>query len=267
MLCNLHTHSVFCDGENTPEDIVLTALKKGFSSIGLSSHAFTDFTEPFGIDDMESYVNTVNQLKYKYKDNIQIYLGIEEDALNPIKNRGYFDYIIGSHHYIKQNEKILPIDLDYATFKKCVSLFNSTEEFADNYYRTFCEYILKFKPTIIGHFDLITKFDEQDFNYLLDNKNYIKIAEKYLKQALKSGSFFEVNTGAISRGYRSVPYPSENLLHIINKEEGKVIISSDAHSAENLDFGFKEVEMLLKDIGFKYIYVLYDNEFIKQELK
>ena len=35
---NLHTHSTFCDGKNTPEEMVRAAIAKGFDAIGFSSH-------------------------------------------------------------------------------------------------------------------------------------------------------------------------------------------------------------------------------------
>ncbi len=191
----------------------------------------------------------------------------EEDALSPVKNRKVFDYIIGSHHYIKVNDKYFPVDLSFAEYKKALAQFNNNViAFSERYYSDFCDYIIKFRPNIIGHFDLITKFDEKDANLLLENKGYNKIAEDYLKKALKSECFFEVNTGVMARGHRTKPYPAENLLRIIKNEGGKVILSSDAHNIDKLDFAFKETEKYLKDIGFKHTYILYKNEFIKQEL-
>ncbi len=38
MLANYHTHTTYCDGKNTPEEIVLCAIEKGFTSIGFSGH-------------------------------------------------------------------------------------------------------------------------------------------------------------------------------------------------------------------------------------
>ena len=35
---NLHTHSSYCDGKDTPEELVLYAINSGFSSIGFSGH-------------------------------------------------------------------------------------------------------------------------------------------------------------------------------------------------------------------------------------
>jgi histidinol-phosphatase (PHP family) len=101
---------------------------------------------------------------------------------------------------------------------------------------------------------------------LLSNKDYLALSEKYVKEALKSGSLFELNTGAISRGYRKSPYPYENLLHIIEKEGGGIILSSDSHDVSTLDFYFEESKKILKDIGFSCIYTLSGGEFIKEGL-
>ncbi len=266
MLSNLHTHSTFCDGVNTPEEMVVAAINKGFASIGFSSHAKPTFS-PFGVNDINEYILRIKEFKNKYSDEIEIYIGIEEDALSPIGCRDDFEYIIGSHHYIKKDDIILPSDLNFDGFKKTLELFdNDIESFAESYYSDFCKYIKKYKPQIIGHFDLITKFDEINSNLLLSNDKYNKIAEKYLKSVLPCGCLFEVNTGAMARKFRTCPYPAVNLLKIIRDNDGKIIISSDAHSADCLDYAFGDTIDLLKDIGFKHTYVLKGNNFVKQEI-
>ena len=39
MLQNLHTHSTFCDGKNTPREMIEAAIALGFNSLGFSGHA------------------------------------------------------------------------------------------------------------------------------------------------------------------------------------------------------------------------------------
>ena len=143
---------------------------------------------------------------------------------------------------------------------------NDAGKLAESYYGAFCEYILKRKPDIVGHFDLITKFDEIDESILLCDNEYLKIADEYMEKAVLSDCLFEVNTGAISRGYRKTPYPHENLLHILKKHDSKLILSSDSHDANTLDFGFEETKKMLRGIGFEYVYVIYDNELKKDYL-
>ena len=253
MLSNLHTHTSFSDGVNTAEEVVLYAIKNGFSSLGISDHGYTTFD------------NCITALKEKYKNKIDLYLGIEEDAFAPV-NRNKFDYIIGSCHYVFKDGVYYPVDSSVESLKSTLLVFdNNPTAFADSYYKWFVDYITTRKPDIIGHFDLLTKYDET-LPLFLDNKEYKNLAEKYLLEAIKSNCIFEVNTGAISRGYRKNPYPSEELLHILKKEDAKIILSSDSHNQETLDYAFCETSEMLKDIGFKHRYVSSNSEFKKVEL-
>ena len=267
MLCNLHTHSTWCDGENAPEEIVLSALEKGFSSIGFSGHGNTHFDLRYCMKDEEGYRNEIKKLKEKYKKEIEIYLGIEEDMWDN-KNREDYDYIIGSCHYAKKDDQYFSVDSGIDYFSRCVKAFdNNPLLMAESYFENFCGYILKRKPDIVGHFDLITKWDEvEGGGFFADSKEYAALSEKYLKSVVNCGSIFEVNTGAMARGLRTTPYPYENLLGIILKEGADVIISSDSHSKDTLDFGFNEVKALLKEIGFKHTMALSKWEFVKVNL-
>lgn len=266
MKSNLHTHSTFCDGKNAPEEIVKAAINKGFASIGFSGHGYTDFDLCYCVKDVEGYQNEVKRLKEKYRGEIDIYLGIEEDAFCHAKREDY-DYIIGSSHYYVVDGTYYPIDSSPAHFKKCLEVFNyDVERMAEDYFSKFCNYINKRKPDIVGHFDLITKFDEMGDSIFLKNERYNRIVEKYMETVADSGCLFEVNTGAISRGYRSAPYPAENLLHILKKHNAPLILSSDSHAIDTLDFGFGEAKKILRDVGFTRIYHLYRGQFVAKEL-
>jgi histidinol-phosphatase (PHP family) len=266
MLSNLHTHSTFCDGRNTPEEIVLSALEKGFSSIGFSGHSHTPFDLRYCMKNTDGYIREIERLKKKYNKDIQIYLGAEEDAFVTV-DRKAFDYIIGSSHYFFMNGEYFPIDSNYDYFKRCLEIFDhNVIRLANSYYTNFCGYIKSRKPDIIGHFDWITKFDEMDTSLFLKNAEYNRIAEKFVAEAAEANCIFEVNTGAISRGYRTSPYPNENLLYILKKLDAKITLSSDSHSIETLNFAFDEMKKRLFEIGFRYYYILYDGEFVKQGL-
>ena len=136
--------------------------------------------------------------------------------------------------------------------------------FAEAYYRTFTEYISNRKPDIVGHFDLITKFDEMDVPLFANNDRYLEVAEKYMCKAAENDVIFEVNTGAIARGIKKVPYPCEQLLYILKKQGSKIILSSDSHSVETLNCHFDETEKLLWDIGFRFVYEFDNGEFRKR---
>ncbi len=259
-----HIHTSLCDGKSSPEQTVLSAIEKGFQALGFSAHGYTDFDLSFCVRDEEGYIKEITALKEKYKNDIEIYLGVEEDITGPV-DREKYDYIISSSHYSQINGNYYSIDESVDTLKQTISLWNNNAiAFAENYYETFCNYIIKRKPDIIGHFDLITKFDEKTDPIFLGNVNYEKIAEEAVKKVIFADSIFEVNTGAVSRGYRTTPYPTSNLLYTICKNGGKIILNSDSHSAENLGFKFEETKAVLRDIGFRNVCVLYNNKFVEQ---
>ena len=207
MLTNYHTHTTFCDGKNTPEEVVQAAIEKGFDVIGFSGHGYTVKESSYCMRDVPGYIAAVRKVQSFNKSPMQIYLGIEEDMMQPVK-REDFDYIISSCHYILKDGKCWSVDSGTEKLQDCLALFDGDPlKFARAYYEQFCGYLLDRKPDIIGHFDLITKFDEKETDMFLRNPQYEALAERYTKEALKADCIFEVNTGAISRGYRQTPYP------------------------------------------------------------
>lgn len=253
ILTNFHTHTKYCDGSNTCEEVIQAAIKNGMKAIGFSGHGYTSFDHDYCMLDTRSYLQELTSLREKYKEQISVFIGIEEDCHELIDRDG-LDYIIGSSHYLKVDGAFLPIDLDLDGFKRCLRAYdNDVVRLAEDYYKNLCDYILMRKPDIIGHFDLITKFDEMDESLFLSNPAYNKVAEKYIALAAQSGAIFEVNTGAISRGYRSSPYPAKNLLAVLRELNAKVILSSDSHSKDTLLFGFEEARALLDEIGITNI--------------
>ncbi len=266
MLSNFHTHTSFCDGKNTPEEIVLAAIEKGFSAIGFSGHGYTPYDLRYCMKDTDGYINEIERLKEKYRSEIEVYLGIEEDAFAPV-DRARFDYIIGSSHYLIKDGKYLPIDSSHDYFLRCLDAFDhNINKIAEVYYGAFCEYIKKRRPDVIGHFDLITKYSEIETALFFENTEYEKTAERYLLIAMTADPIFEINTGAITRKIRSTVYPSENLLYLLKQENAKIILSSDSHEVATLDGCFSETKKYLYDIGFRKLMTISKGNFIQTDL-
>ena len=47
---NFHTHTTFCDGKSTAEEMVQRALELGFDRLGFSGHCYTWFDPEFHMD-------------------------------------------------------------------------------------------------------------------------------------------------------------------------------------------------------------------------
>ena len=261
MLSNLHTHTTFCDGKSTAEETVLSAIKKGFVSLGFSGHAYTSFELSSCMKDEEGYIAEINRLKRAYSDRIEIYLGTEEDAFAPV-DRSKYEYIIGSSHFLRHGGKILPLDLEPRCMERCLEAFGgNVEAIAESYYSTFADYLISRRPDVVGHFDLLTKYDEMGERHFLGNLLHDRVAEHFIEKVAREGLLFEVNTGAISRGYRTFPYPAPNLLYKLKRLGAPVILTSDCHNADYLDCHFREAKQILKDIGFKEMTVLCNHKF------
>ncbi len=116
------------------------------------------------------------------------------------------------------------------------------------YDRTHCDWV--------GHFDLLTKFNEggRDFDETRDE--YLEPALAAMKKLNDQGLPFEINTGAISRGYRTLPYPNRILLKELYNMGGRIIINSDSHQADNIGFCFEEAARLAAECGFTHTLAL-----------
>ena len=59
MVQNLHAHSVFCDGKNTPEEVIRLAYEQGFRLIALSDHNTFAITQKIRIGEGEALMEVI----------------------------------------------------------------------------------------------------------------------------------------------------------------------------------------------------------------
>lgn len=265
---NYHQHSTFSDGKHTPEEIVCSAINFGMENIGFSDHLLAPHEVALGYnivtnETLPLYKQELNRLREKYGDKINLFIGGEADLFSIIDLSG-FEYVIGSVHYLEFNGKIYPIDHTKAQQLEYINdaCDGDLLTFAKNYFDAIYQCIKKHHPDIIGHFDIITKFSVLDES----NSNYQKIACESLEKCLKITNILEVNTGAISRGYRSIPYPADFLLKCAYDLNADIILSSDSHNKDTVCYFFEESVNLLKRIGFKHITKLTKEGFTKEKI-
>lgn len=250
---NYHCHAEFSDGKNTAEEMVLAAIEDGCDSLGISEHYVSVKGSSYSLkaEREAAYKTEIFRLKEKYKDDINLFLGTEADYTSPIA-KGY-DYVIGSVHFFELDGEF--VDVDH-TAEKQIDAANryfggDMVELACNYYDIMGKMADKFKFDIVGHFDLVTKFNEGYRLFNENDKRYIRAAEAALERLVPTGAAFEINTGAISRGYRTEAYPNDYFLNVIREMGGSVTYSSDAHNAKFVTLGFEDAVKKAKKAGFK----------------
>ena len=248
MTSDMHVHTNFCDGMNSPEQMVLSAIEKGIDRLGLVCHAQLPFRVDWAIktEKVKPFQEEVKRLKEKYKDKIEVLCGTELDFFTDIDVSG-FDFTIGSVHYFYKDGEYASIDGSEAGFVEAVNkMFNGDYYSAcGNYFEILSGYAEKFKPDIIGHFDLVRKFNKGGRLFDENHPRYVKAMEDAMDKLLTLGVPFEINTGAISRGYQDNPYPSKCAIERIKSKGGKLIINSDSHAVDTIGYQFDKWSYLL----------------------
>ncbi len=262
---NLHTHSIYSDGKNTMEEMIETAIAKGFVSLGFSDHGYTDFDTSYCIQkaDLTAYQREIEVLKEKYRGQIDVFSGIELDCFGEGPDYAY-DYTIGSVHYVRAGGEYLTVDKDAPSQRAIVEQYfgGDFNAMAKVYFEDAAEKIIEKKPDIVGHFDLITKFGFFDSTHPV----YREAARSALRRVMEHCTLFEVNTGAIARGLRTTPYPEDFLLREILENGGRVTLGSDCHYREKLDAWFEEGAAYLREMGFGSLVRLTKDGFVEDTL-
>ena len=248
---DLHMHTSYCDGKNPAEEMVISAIERGLDTVGVLVHSYTDFFLDASVspDREKDFIREVNCLKEKYRDKITVLCGIEADYYTTSMADGY-DYLLASVHYFKKNGKYYPVDLSAEALKEIVNEVFDGDIYAaaEEYFSLVGDLGNRFRDknvVLIGHFDLITKFNENDVMFDTTHPRYVKAWQSAVDSLIPLGIPFELNTGAISRGYRTTPYPAEPIRSYIRKKGGSLVLSSDAHRAENVAFMFSDFEEML----------------------
>ncbi len=263
ILSSAHVHTTFCDGKSTAKDMVQTAYKKGFVSLGFTSHAPQTFDLAHCIDPLreDDYKKEIRLLRQEYSEKMAIYLGIERDMLSCTDYKGYDYFIASVHYFITPDENYIGVDGPKEELQRYVDNYCNGNglEMAKRYYSLFAEYVLNSKPAIIGHFDLVRYNNARLKLYDEETSTYRKIALDALRTMAETNALLEVNTGGVARGYMSEPYPAAFLLKEWKNWGGEVIINSDCHDSQLLDTGYIQAEELLISLGFDHVVRLSSN--------
>lgn len=262
---NLHTHSIYCDGNDEIEEMVLEAINRGFDTLGFSGHGNNRPYDPISMDDAkeEKYKEAIYQANEQYGDRIHILLGIEEDSIGKRFSHDDYEYIIGSVHFLEKDGEFAPIDYSEARFQQILNDWYDGDilAMAKDYYEAVKEMASREEVDMIGHLDLISKYNENNKYFDFEDPAYIALAEDAIDHIIANGKIIEINTGAMARGYRTTPYPHIWLLKYIHDNGGQIMITSDCHNRFNLDLGFDTALSLAKSAGFNEIAAVVDDEF------
>ena len=251
-LADFHTHTSYCDGGNTAAEMLAGALAKGLKAYGFSGHGYTTYDESYCMlpEQEAAYEADVRALAEQYADRIEILCGVEQDCLAGTPTRDW-DYVIGSVHYIDCSPEgggIAVIDESKEIWLEIVEKYFGGDVYAmiERYYETEAEVVSRTGADIIGHLDLITKYNaggeggKQGAIFDEGHPRYVAAWQKAVDKLLQTGALFEINTGGMTRGYRTDTYPAKPILDYIAANGGRFILSSDSHAPDSLCSRFED---------------------------
>ncbi len=270
LLANYHVHSDYCDGTNSLEEMVQAGIAAGLTSLGLSSHFPLPFPNDWTMkaENIENYLNDIKNLKEKYALQIELYGGMEidffidrqdiSDLAKTVLPR--LDYTIMSIHTLGKttDDDVSYIDESQQDFKRGIEKYyrGDNQAFVKDYYQGIEKMVKIFEPDILGHIDLIKKYNLN--NYFFDENDpwYQETVRACLDRIAGTKTLMEINTGTNMRIPGVGRYPSDWMIPEMKKRNIPITIGGDSHSVGGIIYEYNQAEAYLAECGYHEYWVL-----------
>lgn len=164
--------------------------------------------------------------------------------------RPKFDMCVGSVHHVHG----IPIDFDSGKWLMAREKSGSTRQLYKDYYDLQYEVLVRLKPDVVGHFDLIRLFDLRSEG----NGSWPDVAaaiSRNIDLVILYGGLFELNSAAIRKGWTS-PYPQEDIVKEIIRKGGRFCLSDDAHAYSQVGLNYEKMWAFVQRMGIRTIHHL-----------
>ncbi|MEG1585919.1 MAG: histidinol-phosphatase [Bacteroidales bacterium] len=269
-LTNYHSHCSFCDGKADAEDFIREAIRQGFYSYGVSSHAPLPFSTHWSMEmsNIDAYIRQIQGLKLKYASSIEIYLGLEIDYLTDDHYPGmpYFrelplDYRIGSVHMLEDlSGQLADLDVAPEVFKQKIAdrFDHDLRAVVVGYFDKLMRMVDRGGFDIVGHADKISMNASFCQPAVTTEPWYVQKVHEYFEQIARKGLMMEINTKAyLQKGYF---FPNQEHFEFIRSLNIPVLVNSDAHFPGKINDGRDAALCALKNAGFQTVRELIKGE-------
>ncbi|MBQ7585633.1 MAG: histidinol-phosphatase [Desulfovibrionaceae bacterium] len=257
---DLHLHTKYSHGLNSPFEMYEAAKKLGLKLIGFSEHS----PRPQGFDYTHEYREELTKYLPQYVDEVlhlrkmalgdpnscQVLFGMEmdwlagQDSFMEKSAKAFpFDYLIGSVHFIGRwgfDDTRKP--WEEADQEQCETWYQA-------YFAAWKDMINSGRYQIAAHPDLIKIFSIDKFHIWLakpESKAQIYEALKALKA---KNMALEISSAGLRKPCREI-YPAPEILAMAKELDLNVTFASDAHNTKDVASNFLDLELYAQKFGF-----------------
>ena len=263
ILADLHTHTKYSHGGNTPAEMYAAAVNKNLAYMGFSEHS----PRPAGFDYSHEYREQLTRHLPDYVREVcalrgaggpcRVLFGMEMDWLDGQEDFTRascasfdFDYLLGSVHFIGN----WGFDDGAEPWKAF-----SQEECEKNYQAYFEAWERMISSglfNIAAHPDLIKIFSVEQFHIWLAKPESAALVRRGLAALLHAGMSMEISSAGIRKACREI-YPAPPIMVMAASMGLPVSFASDAHATEDVGYGFARLASYARAFGFSE-YTIFD---------
>lgn len=250
------------------EAVVLRAIEAGFTHYGLSEHSPRYRREDLlvGEEDLspedlattfEAYVAQARELREQVAGKLDLLVGFETERLPPedwfgrmseLRARFQPDYIVGSVHDVDG----LVIDYTPEATRKVAEAKGGMESLQLKYFDAVKDLVSALRPEVVGHIDLIRKFDGPEPSF---SPAVYRRIDDALEAVRSVGGVLEVNCATHRRGLGPV-YPLPPILERARSMGIGVTLGDDGHGAHDVGVGLDASMRAIAAAGYREVHYL-----------
>jgi len=247
------------------EPVVQRAIEAGFTHYGLSEHcpryrdqdlysdeAALGMTPASLLATFRQYIDEAFMLRERYADRIQVLVGFETERLPPgdwlarmreLRALAPFEYVIGSVHDVDG----VWVDYKREVTEQLAEQVGGRARLQARYFDAVADMVRALKPEVVGHIDLIRKFEGPDAS--IDPAAWPHL-EAALEAVRDAGAALDVNCGAARRGLSPV-YPLPAILKRAREIGVGVTLGDDGHGAHDVGVGLDACMQAITAAGYR----------------
>lgn len=260
-----HSGEFCAHAHSTLEEVVETAIERGFTHYGLSEHCpryrpqdLYPGEEKLGVAGLaaafEAYAARAFDLRDARAGEIELLVGFETETLPPdgwpqamtrLRKAYPFDYIVGSVHDICGRW----VDFSPADTAVLAADLGGPEALQMAYFNAVTTMVETLRPDIVGHLDLVRKYEPAGFGF---SPRVLRAIETALEAIRAFGGVLDVNCAASRNGYGPV-YPLPQILERARAMGIRVTLGDDSHGVQTVGVGLCQSLAAITAAGYESV--------------